>query len=125
MPANWLADSNSKWGGLRRAQNDAPVAGNHPDGPKDLEEAECLNDRLVMHTLAMDGTCTGEHGDVDQRRCRTSTLYPGLQGSNVKTVTPRGSDANDGQQVHAQRSVKCSPVHHDASLSGHVRRLIE
>ncbi len=32
------------------------------DDPKDLEEAERLNDRLVMRALAMDGTCTGEHG---------------------------------------------------------------
>ena len=32
------------------------------DDPKELEEAERLNDRLVMRALAMDGTCTGEHG---------------------------------------------------------------
>ena len=32
------------------------------DDPKDLAEAERLNDRLVMRALAMDGTCTGEHG---------------------------------------------------------------
>ena len=28
----------------------------------ELEEAERLNDRLVMRAIAMDGTCTGEHG---------------------------------------------------------------
>ena len=32
------------------------------DDPRELEEAERLNDRLVMRALAMDGTCTGEHG---------------------------------------------------------------
>src|SRR3954463_7278172 len=32
------------------------------DDPKEIEEAERLNDRLVMRALAMDGTCTGEHG---------------------------------------------------------------
>ncbi len=32
------------------------------DDPKELEEAERLNDRLVLRALAMDGTCTGEHG---------------------------------------------------------------
>jgi len=32
------------------------------DDPKELAEAERLNDRLVMRALAMDGTCTGEHG---------------------------------------------------------------
>jgi D-lactate dehydrogenase (cytochrome) len=33
-----------------------------PDDPKDLAEAKRLSDRLVMRALAMDGTCTGEHG---------------------------------------------------------------
>jgi D-lactate dehydrogenase (cytochrome) len=32
------------------------------DDPKELEEAERLNERLVMRALALDGTCTGEHG---------------------------------------------------------------
>jgi len=34
----------------------------HPDRPEDIEEAEALNHRLVRRALAMDGTCTGEHG---------------------------------------------------------------
>jgi D-lactate dehydrogenase (cytochrome) len=33
-----------------------------PDDPKDVAEAERLNSRLVARALAMDGTCTGEHG---------------------------------------------------------------
>jgi D-lactate dehydrogenase (cytochrome) len=33
-----------------------------PEDPKDIAEAERLNDRLVARALAMDGTCTGEHG---------------------------------------------------------------
>jgi D-lactate dehydrogenase (cytochrome) len=33
-----------------------------PDDPKDIAEAERLNERLVMRALAMEGTCTGEHG---------------------------------------------------------------
>lgn len=33
-----------------------------PDDPKDMAEAKRLSDRLVMRALAMDGTCTGEHG---------------------------------------------------------------
>lgn len=32
------------------------------DDPAELAEAERLNERLVMRALAMDGTCTGEHG---------------------------------------------------------------
>ena len=33
-----------------------------PDNPAELAEAEALNQRLVERALAMDGTCTGEHG---------------------------------------------------------------
>jgi D-lactate dehydrogenase (cytochrome) len=33
-----------------------------PNNPKDLEEADRLNNRLVARALALDGTCTGEHG---------------------------------------------------------------
>ena len=32
------------------------------DKPDEIAEAERLNDRLVMRALAMEGTCTGEHG---------------------------------------------------------------
>ena len=33
-----------------------------PDDPDELARASAANDRLVMRALAMDGTCTGEHG---------------------------------------------------------------
>jgi D-lactate dehydrogenase (cytochrome) len=33
-----------------------------PDNPGDLAEAQALNSRVVMRAIAMDGTCTGEHG---------------------------------------------------------------
>jgi D-lactate dehydrogenase (cytochrome) len=33
-----------------------------PDKPADMEEAKALNVRLVKRALAMEGTCTGEHG---------------------------------------------------------------
>ena len=33
-----------------------------PDRPDEIEEAERLNRRIVARALAMDGTCTGEHG---------------------------------------------------------------
>jgi D-lactate dehydrogenase (cytochrome) len=33
-----------------------------PDHPEDLKEAKALNARLVDRALAMEGTCTGEHG---------------------------------------------------------------
>jgi D-lactate dehydrogenase (cytochrome) len=52
----------------------APLVGHVGDGnfhlgflidrndPKEIAEAERLNERLIMRALAMDGTCTGEHG---------------------------------------------------------------
>jgi len=33
-----------------------------PDSPEEQAEAERLNERLVRRALAMEGTCTGEHG---------------------------------------------------------------
>jgi len=33
-----------------------------PDSESDLEEAKAFNERLVNRALAMEGTCTGEHG---------------------------------------------------------------
>ncbi len=59
---------------LRESFLIAPLVGHVGDGnfhlgflidrndPKELAEAERLNARLVMRALAMDGTCTGEHG---------------------------------------------------------------
>ena len=52
----------------------APIVGHVGDGnfhltivvdptkPEELKEAERMNERLVMRAIAMDGTCTGEHG---------------------------------------------------------------
>ncbi|HKS89873.1 MAG TPA: FAD-linked oxidase C-terminal domain-containing protein [Stellaceae bacterium] len=33
-----------------------------PQSPEEIAEASSLNDRMVARALAMDGTCTGEHG---------------------------------------------------------------
>lgn len=33
-----------------------------PDDKEEMARAEALNERMVMRALAMDGTCTGEHG---------------------------------------------------------------
>jgi D-lactate dehydrogenase (cytochrome) len=34
----------------------------NPNDPRELAEAERLNERLVHRPLSLDGTCTGEHG---------------------------------------------------------------
>jgi D-lactate dehydrogenase (cytochrome) len=33
-----------------------------PESPEEIAEASRLNDRMIARALAMDGTCTGEHG---------------------------------------------------------------
>jgi D-lactate dehydrogenase (cytochrome) len=33
-----------------------------PSSEKDMEEAKAINLRVVQRALAMEGTCTGEHG---------------------------------------------------------------
>jgi D-lactate dehydrogenase (cytochrome) len=33
-----------------------------PNAPEELEEVAAINAKLVRRALAMDGTCTGEHG---------------------------------------------------------------
>jgi D-lactate dehydrogenase (cytochrome) len=34
----------------------------NPDDPKELAEANRLNQRLIERALSLEGTCTGEHG---------------------------------------------------------------
>ena len=34
----------------------------NPSDPREMEEAERLNERVVHRALSLDGTCTGEHG---------------------------------------------------------------
>lgn len=34
----------------------------NPDDPAELEQAVRINERMVLRAIAMDGTCTGEHG---------------------------------------------------------------
>ena len=33
-----------------------------PNNPQEIAEASRLNDRMIARALAMEGTCTGEHG---------------------------------------------------------------
>jgi D-lactate dehydrogenase (cytochrome) len=59
---------------LAKASFPAPILGHVGDGnfhvifvidpndPAEIAEAEALNDALVARALAMEGTCTGEHG---------------------------------------------------------------
>jgi D-lactate dehydrogenase (cytochrome) len=41
-----------------------------PERPQDFVEAQRINDRMVSRAIAMEGTCTGEHGvGIGKRHC--------------------------------------------------------
>jgi FAD/FMN-containing dehydrogenase len=48
--------------GLARCSNAPEPATLNPNDPREMEEAERLNERVVQRALSLDGTCTGEHG---------------------------------------------------------------
>jgi D-lactate dehydrogenase (cytochrome) len=75
VPISRLADCiNETIADLKASFLPAPILGHVGDGnfhcailanaddPREVEEAERLNTRIVERALAMDGTCTGEHG---------------------------------------------------------------
>jgi D-lactate dehydrogenase (cytochrome) len=75
VPISRLADCiNETIADLEASFLPAPILGHVGDGnfhcailanaddPREVEEAERLNTRIVERALAMDGTCTGEHG---------------------------------------------------------------
>jgi D-lactate dehydrogenase (cytochrome) len=75
VPISRLADCiNATIADIESSFLPAPILGHVGDGnfhcailanaddPREVEEAERLNTRIVERALAMDGTCTGEHG---------------------------------------------------------------
>lgn len=46
-----------------------------PDAPAEMAEVEAINKRMVARALAMDGTCTGEHGvGIGKQQCLVDEL---------------------------------------------------
>ncbi len=46
-----------------------------PNAPEEMAEVEALNHRMVARALAMDGTCTGEHGiGIGKQQCLIDEL---------------------------------------------------
>jgi len=62
-----------------------------PDDPQEIAKAEEVAERMVMRALAMDGTCTGEHG-VGQGKRRFVRLEHGpgadIMSAIKKTIDP-------------------------------------
>ena len=81
----------------------APIAGHVGDGnfhtqplvdlndPAEVERAQAFIDRLVRRALAMDGTCTGEHG-VGQKKMKYLELEHGPEAIAVMRTLKRALD---------------------------------
>ena len=65
-----------------------------PDDPREFEEAEAINRRLVQRALAMDGTCTGEHG-VGLHKMQFMEQEHGADGVQVMRALKHALDPNN------------------------------
>ncbi len=76
-----------------------------PNDPAELEEAEAINHRLVRRALAMDGTCTGEHG-IGMGKIgfleEENPLGVELMGQIKRTLDPDGI-LNPGKVLREER----------------------
>jgi D-lactate dehydrogenase (cytochrome) len=72
-----------------------------PDDAEDLARVEGFLDRLVMRALAMDGTCTGEHGvGLGKMKFLQAEHGPGLQVMRqIKTALDPKNIMNPGKIV--------------------------
>jgi D-lactate dehydrogenase (cytochrome) len=72
-----------------------------PDSEADLQEAWDLNTRLVRRALAMDGTCTGEHGiGLGKRKFLIEEFGPGVDVMRqLKAALDPGNLLNPGKVV--------------------------
>jgi D-lactate dehydrogenase (cytochrome) len=81
----------------------APIVGHVGDGnfhlaimvdpadPAELDRARALNERLVKRAIAMDGTCTGEHG-VGYGKAAFLELEHGAEALNMMRAVKRALD---------------------------------
>ena len=65
-----------------------------PDDPDEIERAEAFHDRLVRRAIAMDGTCTGEHG-VGYGKGRFLVEEHGPEGVAIMRAIKRALDPGD------------------------------
>ena len=85
-----------------------------PANAAEMAEAEAFNERLVKRAIAMDGTCTGEHG-----------IGTGKREYMRPSTARRRSDARDQEGARPQghpesRQDPISPVETPASPAIHV-----
>jgi D-lactate dehydrogenase (cytochrome) len=84
----------------------APIVGHVGDGnfhvtmlidtndPEEIKVAKAVNERLVERALAMDGTCTGEHG-VGQGKTKYLLAEHGLPAIEAMRAVKRALDPDD------------------------------
>ncbi|MBB4286391.1 FAD-linked oxidase C-terminal domain-containing protein [Roseospira goensis] len=65
-----------------------------PDSPEEIAEAKALNDRIVARALAMEGTCTGEHG-VGSGKMAFLEAEHGPEGLALMRAIKRALDPDD------------------------------
>jgi D-lactate dehydrogenase (cytochrome) len=62
--------------------------------PDEIERAEAFVERLVQRALAMEGTCTGEHG-VGQKKMKYLETEHGPEALDLMRTLKRAIDPNN------------------------------
>jgi D-lactate dehydrogenase (cytochrome) len=64
------------------------------DDPAEIEACEAFVDRLVRRAVAMEGTCTGEHG-VGQKKMKYLEVEHGPAALNLMRVLKQAIDPHN------------------------------
>jgi D-lactate dehydrogenase (cytochrome) len=64
------------------------------DDPAEIQACEAFVDRLVRRALAMEGTCTGEHG-VGQKKMKYLEIEHGAGALNMMRVLKQAIDPDN------------------------------
>ncbi len=88
----------------RRRQFPRPVPRSTPTRPAEWDEVEALNTRLIARALAMDGTCTGEHGiGLGKQAALIDELGDGVDLMRQIQTRPRSArDVQSRQNLRAE-----------------------
>ena len=78
----------------RRRQFPSDAAGRHATIPTRSRVAKAFNERLIERALAMDGTCTGEHG-VGQGKMKYLLAEHGAPALDAMRAIKRALDPHD------------------------------
>ena len=99
------------------------------DDPAEITVAKDFNERLVERALAMDGTCTGEHG-VGQGKMKYLAAEHGLPALEAMRAVKRALDPDDimnrEMSLTREKCCRCARLepsgHRFAANEHHLRR---